>query len=204
MRSLRASTGLSTVYAIHETDDVETRDAWKAAGSAVLVDSGGGETFAEKINTGYEMSGRTPWVFIVGDDVRFLPGWLDHAQQVARATGAKVIGTNDLANPRVMAGDHATHLLIARDYIDDVGASWDGPGVVCHEGYRHWYVDDEIVTTAKQRGVWAPALGSQVQHLHPIWGTAVDDDTYRLGQSHAKDDAALFKGRLKTYGKGNQ
>ena len=83
-------------------------------------------------------------------------------------------------------GDHATHLLIPAAYIDEHGASWDGPKVVCHEGYRHWYVDDEIVTAAKQRGVWAMALGLQVEHLHPVWGKAENDDTYRARPSRCR------------------
>lgn len=196
MRTLRASTGLATAYAIASEDDTATADAWATAGAQVIV--GPERTFAEKINVGYRATGH-PWLFITGDDVAFRPGWLDHAQHVAAAFGADVIGTNDLGNPRVTAGEHATHLLIRRSYVDEHGASWDGPGVVGHEGYRHWFVDDEIVTCAKQRGVWAMALGSIVEHLHPVWGKAADDNTYRLGQSHADQDGRLYRGRLKAY-----
>jgi hypothetical protein len=90
-------------------------------------------------------------------------------------------------------------MLIARDYIDEVGASWDGPGVVCHEGYRHWFVDDEIVTAARQRGVFAPALASVVEHHHPLYGTAPDDETYRRGQRHAGKDKATFIKRAREF-----
>lgn len=198
MRSLRASTGLAEVHAVVEPADDPTREAWEATGATIVT--GSAHTFAEKINAAAMLT-IAPWVFITGDDVRFHAGWLDHAQQVARATGAKVIGTNDLANPRVMAGVHGTHLLIARDYIDEVGASWDGPGIVCHEGYAHWYVDDEIVTAAKQRGVWAAALGSRVEHLHPLFGKGEDDAVYQLGQQAAGGDGNHFRARLKRYGK---
>lgn len=137
------------------------------------------------------------WLFITGDDVSFHPGWLDHAQHTAKATGAEVVGTNDLGNPRVTSGEHATHLMISRAYIEKQGASWDEPGVVCHEGYRHWYVDDEIVTAAKQRGVWASSLGSIVEHMHPLFGKADDDEVYRIGQRRSGRDAAVFRDRLK-------
>lgn len=197
MASLRASTGLATVYAVHETDDHATRDAWEAVG-AELIDSGGGHTFAEKVNTAFELTGE-PFVFLTGDDVRFRPGWLDHAQHTAATTGRAVIATNDLHNPLVITGEHGTHLLIARSYIEDTGASWDGPKVVCHEGYRHWYVDNEIVAAAKQRGQFAAALGSHVEHLHPIWGTAPDDDVYQEGQAVVKADAKLFAARMKLH-----
>jgi hypothetical protein len=201
MASLRASTGLATAYAVVGPEDTaETTQAseaaWLVAGAEVLV--GSAVTFAEKVNVAV---GKTtePWVFILGDDVRFHPGWLDHAQSAAQIQGADVVGTNDLGNPRVMAGEHATHLLIRRSYIEQQGASWDGPGVTCHEGYRHWYVDDEIVTVAKQRGAWAMALGSVVEHLHPAWGKADDDDVYRLGQSHAEADRKTFEKRCRIF-----
>jgi hypothetical protein len=141
-----------------------------------------------------------PWIFITGDDVRFHPGWLDHAQHIAALTGAHVVGTNDWGNPRVMAGEHGTHLLIRRSYIEEQGASWDGPGVVCHEGYRHNYVDDEIVTVAKQRGVWVSAPGSVVEHFHPMLGKAADDETYRLGAKSAGKDFTTHRNRLKRFG----
>lgn len=199
MRSLRASTGLAEAVAICDADDHDTQIAWKEAGATVLLRRGSGVgTFAQKVNHGYRDT-EQPWVFIVGDDVRFHPGWLDHAQHIAHTTGASVIGTNDLGNPRVTSGEHATHLLLRRSHIDEHGTSWDGPGVLAHEGYRHWYVDDEIVTRAKQAGVWQMALGSIVEHLHPAWGKADDDDVYALGQAHSKADYATFRQRCATY-----
>jgi hypothetical protein len=194
MRSLRASTGLANVYAVCN-NDVDYQTWGQADAIPILTDR---ISFAQKVNDALEHTTER-WVFLVGDDVTFRAGWLDHALHVAELTGAQVIGTNDLANSRVTSGEHATHMLISRDYIDEQGASWDGPGVVCHEGYRHWYVDDEIVTVAKQRGVWAPALASVVEHHHPIFGTAPDDETYRRGQRHAGKDKALWIKRLKQH-----
>lgn len=190
MRSLTASTGLASVYAIYS--DTETRDAWKRAGANVIESEG--LSFASKVNTGFRQT-QEPWVFLVGDDVRFHPGWLDHAQLTAAATDTCVIGTNDMGNPRVMRGEHATHMLIRRDYVEEFGASWDGPGVVCHEGYRHCFVDDEIVTVARQRNEFTMALGSRVEHLHPVWGKATDDSVYRLGQSTLDEDGRRFAKR---------
>jgi hypothetical protein len=195
MESLKASgADLATVWAVAGTDDKETADAWASAGANVLTAPL--LTFAEKVNFGYGATAHAgPWLFLVGDDVRFRPGWLDHAQAAAR-DGFDVIGTNDLHNPRVTTGEHGTHLLIRRSYVDEQGSSWDGPKVVAHEGFRHWYVDDEIVTAAKQRGTWTSAPRSVVEHLHPLWGNATDDDTYRLGRSSAEQDRALFEERL--------
>jgi GT2 family glycosyltransferase len=198
MESLKSSgADLADVYAVCDEGDLESIAAWDATDANVITLEPGHDpgTFAEKVNAGYRLTEQL-WLFLAGDDVKFKPGWLDHAQHAAR-DGYDVIGTNDLHNPLVKAGEHATHLLVRRAYVDEQGASWDGPKVVAHEGYRHWFVDNEVVTAAKQRGVWKMALQSHVEHLHPLWGLAPDDDTYRLGQAHAEQDQALFQERLK-------
>jgi hypothetical protein len=202
MASLRASTGLASVYAVCDKADEDAREAWADAGAALYMISdvrGRPGTFAEKVNAA-ALSTDEPWLFPVGSDVHFWPGWLDHAQHTARLFDAKVVGTNDLGNPATLAGEHSPHLLIARQYVDEFGASWDGPGVVCHEGYRHQYVDNEIVEVAGQRGVWQMALGSRVEHLHPLWGKAPVDDVYLLGEKHATADYARFRQRVATHG----
>lgn len=208
MTSLRASTGLATAYAVVDDQDEGTREAWVAAGARVIdfADDGGPGTFAEKVNAAFRRlpvfdDEYAPWLFIAGDDVRFHPGWLDHAVEAA-GDRFHVVGTNDLGNERTMTGEHGTHLLIRRSYVDEVGASWDGTGVVAHEGYRHWYVDDEIVTAAKQRGVWTSSPASRVEHLHPFWGKAPDDDVYRLGQASQDADRATYQARLRDHAAG--
>lgn len=205
MTSLRASTGLATAWFVTEMGDrEEVEEIVRCGGCAIShVDA---HTFSEKVNHAYRVTGGgdpatrhkppRPWLLLVGDDVRFRPGWLDHAQDVHRRYGANVVGTNDLCNPRVTRGEHSTHSMIRRSYVDEVGSSWDGPGTVCHEGYRHWFVDDEIVVAAKQRGTFQSALGSQVEHLHPIAGKAEEDDVYRLGAESADADEALFDQRF--------
>jgi hypothetical protein len=194
MESLRASgADLAAVYAV--ADPGPDADAWKEAGATVLHWHGPPPgTFAERVNLGYQVTDE-PWLLLAGDDVRFHPGWLDHAQHAAR-DGADVVGTNDLHNPRVTAGEHSPHPMIRRAYADEQGASWDGPGVVCHEGYRHWFVDDEIVMAAKQRGTWVMAFHAKVEHLHPMWGLADDDETYALGREHMASGRELFEKRL--------
>jgi len=148
-------------------------------------------SFAQKVNRGYEIT-EEPWIFLVGDDVTFHEGWLDQALEVARTTGKHVIGTNDLTNELVEAGEHATHMLIRRAYVDAVGASWDGPGIVCHEGYRHWFVDNEIVLAAKQVDAWAPCLLAKVEHMHPLWNKGQQDEVYRIGQGAAEADREVW------------
>lgn len=197
MRSLLLTTDDANVYAVADADDIDTRDAWADAGATVLTSSG--TSFAHKVNDGYRAT-REPWLFFVGDDVTFHVGWKSHAMHHAAETGALVVGTNDLATGRVVTGQHATHFFIRRDYIDSIGASWDGPGVVAHEGYHHWFVDDEIVNAAKQRGVWCAAMCSVVEHLHPIVDKAPEDEVYELGRSRANEDRATFMRRAGAHG----
>ena len=193
METLRASTGLATAWFICDPDDEVEQSEVLAHGGRVLTCPG---TFAEKVNHGFTHTD-APWVFLCGDDVQFRAGWWDQVCDVARRYEANVVGTNDLSNPRVMRGEHATHMAIRRTYVEEVGASWDGPGIVCHEGYGHWFVDDEIVTAAKKRGVFQMALAAQVEHFHPMVGKAENDDIYKLGSSNAQKDQALFQRRLK-------
>jgi hypothetical protein len=198
IRSLRASTGLADVVAVADEDDVLTIAAWQEVGVDVL--KGTEHTFAEKVNRAYRERGAAyDALFLCGDDVTFYPGWLDQAQWCAVNADAAVVGTNDLGNPRTMQGEHGTHLLVSRSYVDEVGAGWDGPKVLAHEGYRHWFVDDEIVTAAKQRNVWVSALGSIVEHHHPFWGKAKMDATYQEGSESQKADEALFSARFKEH-----
>jgi hypothetical protein len=191
----------ATVYAVADEEDDATANAWSDAGAEVLnfpsQHRGGAGTFAEKVNFGYENT-EEPWLFLTGDDVKFYRDWLDYAQAATRA-GYDVIGTNDMHNSRVVTGEHATHMLVRRSYVDERGASWDGPGVVAHEGYGHWYVDDEIVTVAKQRRTFISVRVSLVEHLHPAWSLAKDDAVYRLGESRVDADAKLWNERREKY-----
>jgi hypothetical protein len=198
VESLVASTGRAHLWFVlddneHRDQVVAIMDELDVADWSFTIEPG---SFAHKINTVYPLT-TAPWIKVVGDDCRFHPGWLDHAQHVARLYGAKVVGSNDLANPRVMSGDHATHWMVARDYIDEVGASWDGPGVVAHEGYRHWFTDDEIVAAARQRGVFQMALGSVVEHFHPMTGKAETDEVYERSDGFAEADRKLFERRVR-------
>jgi hypothetical protein len=196
MASLLESTNNAAVYAVAEELDVETQKAWLVAKANLLWSPR--TTFPEKVNYAYGITDE-PWLFLTGDDVAFHIGWLDELLRVAAETGAQVIGSNDLANPRSEDGSHAPHMLISRRYIAEQGASWDGPGVVCHEGYRHMFVDDEIVTVAKQRGVFAFAKDAVVEHLHPVVEKSEVDATYRLGWSYAEVDKSRFAERMREY-----
>lgn len=143
--------------------------------------------YARKINHGYRIT-TEPLIFTGACDLEFHPRWLDAARTALRP-GIGVVGTNDLGSPRVLAGEHATHFLITRTYIDRHGTI-DVPGQVMHEGYPHEYVDDEVVGTARMRDAWMFAADSHVEHLHPNWRPEVPMDAL-----YAQQPARMRLGR---------
>lgn len=146
--------------------------------------------YARKINAGYRAT-TEPLLFLAADDLRFHPFWLERASSLLADPRVGVVGTNDLGNRRVMRGDHATHALVRRSYVD-VHGTIDEPGKILHEGYAHEYVDDELVGTAKHRGAWAFAPDSVVEHLHPQWGKAPNDPMYDAQTERMRVSRHLF------------
>lgn len=136
------------------------------------------------------------YFFLGADDLDFKPGW-DTEVLKAAESGALVIGTNDLHNPYVLAGTHATHIMVSRNFLTDPQYVYDPDmaGLVMFEGYDHNFVDTELVDAAKAAGVFVPCLTSVVEHLHPDWGGSPWDATYAKTRVHMQDDHALFRSR---------
>lgn len=148
--------------------------------------------YARKINAGFRAT-TEQFVFLAADDLHFHPGWLTAAIRQVRV-GTGVVGTQDLANSRVLKGEHSTHSLVVRDYVDRFGTI-DEPDKVLHEGYWHEYVDDELVGTAKHRNAWVFAGQSVVEHLHPMVGKAPRDALYDLQKLRTHRSRPLFMQR---------
>lgn len=180
VENIRATSNAEPLF-IASPDDTAEQDAVRAAAAHLLVidrPPGRGD-YARKINAAVAAT-RDDLLFMGADDVLFHPGWLEAA--TAKLDGAVgVVGTNDLHNRRVVRGDHATHLLFTRDYVEQHGTI-DEPGKLLHEGYWHEFVDDECVETAKARGMYAHAHDSHVEHLHPLYAGRPADD---LDAQHA-------------------
>lgn len=199
--SLAASTTVpyQLVWICSDGDDAQIAACHRLIGTPVIVEwQPGHADYARKINHAFTITS-SPFVFQAADDVEFTAGWDVHALTVADRTGAGVVGTNDAANPMVKRGDHATHSLIRRSYVDEHGATVDGPGLVLSEAYGHQWCDNELVQLAKHRGQWAFAEQSVVKHRHWVWGTAPKDPTYLLGSATARQDARLFRDRSRRW-----
>jgi hypothetical protein len=203
LRSLAESDpGAVRVLAVPNADDTATHYAWVETAEThewpfpVLVPVYPKEpgSFAQKCNAAARLSGLpgndpAPWVFLVGDDVKFHPGWAAAALAAGARPNVCVVGVNS-AGP---LNDGSTpHQLVRRSYIADPGASWDGPGSLCHEGYRHNFVDVELAALAQERGVWVDAPDAVVEHLCVYQGKAPMDATYQISSDSVDADRALW------------
>jgi hypothetical protein len=200
--SLHAATTVShRLVFVCSPDDSAEIHACKSTGADVLVadwQPGRGD-FAKKINAAYRATSE-PYLFQAADDVAFHPQWdVEALAAISDGDGFGVCGTDDGANPSVRRGRHSTHSLIGRWYVDECGASFDGPGSVFSEAYDHNMVDVELVELAKARGCFTFAAGSLVEHSHPIWRTAADDATYRKGAAAAAQDRRLYARRRQAW-----
>ncbi len=199
--SIRSATVLphSIIFVCSRGDDAQI-DACKRTEARILLVDGGDHEYARKINhaAAYDWGG-TPaefW-FLGADDLRFHAGWDRAAVAVHDDTGKRVIGTQDLGNPLVKSGRHATHSVVHRSYLEQ--GTIDEPGKLLHEGYHHNWVDNEFVGTAKHRGEWTFAHDSVVEHLHPIWRKRPDDVIYQRGQEHYRTDMRLHQQRRRLW-----
>jgi len=196
VESIRATSDAAIVFVV-SPGDVEVHHAIDAVGcDAVVVAGPRPGDYARKINAGISAT-FTPLIFTGADDLLFHPGWLD-AATACLAPGVGVVGTNDLGSKRVMAGDHATHSLVTRDYVTEFGTI-DEPGKLLHEGYPHEFVDDELVATAKHRGAWAFSADSHVEHLHPNWGKAPMDPLYARQRDRMRRGRRVFMRRQRLW-----
>lgn len=131
--------------------------------------------YARKINAGFEYTDE-PLVFTGATDIVFYPNWFEHAKREVDK-GFHVVGTNDLGHRDTMTGQHSTHTLVTREYVEKYGLITGEKKVLCEE-YIHEFVDDELVGTAKHRGMYSWSKHSIVEHLHPAWKKTEWDDMY--------------------------
>ena len=183
LESIRGTTpGARVLFICNPGDDAEIEAIEAEDAELVVVDG----NYAKKINEGVRQT-TEPLIFQGADDLRFHPGWLE-AAKARLAEGIGVVGTNDLASKRAMAGTHATHSLLTREYARR--GTIDDPSKVLHERYPHEFVDDEFIETAKKRNAFVSAHDSVVEHLHPYAGKAAIDELY------AKTGRRMLVGRI--------
>lgn len=181
-----------TVLFVADADDWDELAALDKEHAHYITTPARPPNYPAKVNLAFAET-TEPFLFLAADDLHFHYGWLSTALRYM-SEGVGVVGTNDGGvNRRVAAGQHSTHSLIRRAYVDEYGATFDrAPGVLVHEGYGHTYVDDELVQCAQASNVYAHASDCVVEHLHPFADKAELDGVYRLARRSIPEDKALF------------
>lgn len=192
MESIRLTAPGARVLFLPDPDDEEEIAELKGAGADFHATAG---NYAHKINMGVRVTDEA-LIFLAADDLNFHHGWLE-AAKAKLGPGIGVVGTNDLCNRRTINGTHSTHSLVTREYVGR--GTIDDPGKLLHEGYRHEYVDDEFVATAKKRRAWAHARDSIIEHLHPDAGKAPMDALYRGRPARMRQGYRLFRRRRRLW-----
>lgn len=190
--SARAATpGARVLFVCDPDDEEEIAEVDRLDAERILVAG----NYAAKINQA-TLHTDSELLFLAADDLHFHPGWFEAASaRLTRRVG--VVGTNDLANPRVLRGVHSTHSLVARWYCH-LGTI-DEPDKLLHESYPHEFVDDEFVATAKHRGAFVAARDSIVEHLHPMVGKAPMDDLYAAQRTRMRAGRRIYRRRRKLW-----
>lgn len=192
--SVTATVPNARVLFLCDPGDTAEQDQIATVGAEMLSPGG---SYAHKINAGYAATSER-LIFTAADDLRFHPDWFERALRWAKPeTG--VIGTNDLCNGRVMCGEHSTHSLVFRDYIERESGVVDEPGHIYCEKYPHEWTDDEMIQTAMARGRYVHAFDALVEHLHPLVGKSPDDATYQKGRIHSRQSRRLFHQRKRLW-----
>jgi hypothetical protein len=173
------------VLFICDPSDTAEREAVAKADAEELTVGG---SWARKVNVGVTATSER-LIFAGADDLNFRAGWFEAAKRRIEE-GAQVVGVNDLIRRR---RDHATHFLMTRSYAQR--PTIDGRRGPCFEGYSGWYVDDELIATARKRDCYAYAQDSHVEHLHPSARKAPDDATYRKARGFIRQDKRRFERR---------
>jgi glycosyltransferase involved in cell wall biosynthesis len=150
------------------------------------------KNYAGAINTAVNVLDHR-YFYAAADDFNFHPNWLPPLLEKSKQYG--IVGSDDLGNPNVKAGNFAVSYLVSRWYIPYACIGY--PDCLVYEGYKHNYTDTELSQTAIHRGQYYFCAESVVEHMHPAWGKAGFDKTYErsLDQSLMDIDDAEFRRR---------
>lgn len=185
------ATPSANVYLLMEPDERTDVD-----GATTLTTTGGFGGYAKAINHGYRFT-LEPLLFAGADDLNFWDGWATHCHSLLENPQTMVVGTNDLGDSDVQLGEHATHYLVRRSYLDHPGGVYGKPGTFLSEAYDHGFCDREFTKTAILRGLFAPCLDAKVEHMHPAWAKAQMDATYERGFNSDDADRDLYHKRMR-------
>lgn len=194
LASIRATCDARVLFLLTPGDD----EVVAAVGNEehLFVDREPAGDYARKINRGIAAT-TEDHIFTGADDLKFWAHWYTHAIRALRP-GIGVVGTNDRCNRRTARGEHATHMLVTRSYVEQFGTI-DEPGKFYHEGYPHELCDDEAVGTARYRGAFVSVRDSVVEHLHPMNRKAPMDPMYAAQGDRIEAGRPLYQERRRMW-----
>ena len=197
VKSIRAVSVTSPrIMFLCSLNDLAEQAACRATGEETVVvpwDPISGD-WAAKLEWGRRLTAE-PFMLLGADDLHFHPGWDVNALRVfEQMPHVGVVGTQDKGNPLVMRGQHSTHPIVRRAYVDQWGTI-DDAALMLHDGYDHQYADNELCETAMARGAWHFSHDVVVEHLHPAWSKAQHDTTYDRAYRWAVRDHKHFHQR---------
>jgi hypothetical protein len=129
---------------------------------------------SEGWNHGLKMQPDYDAYFLAADDIWAEDGWFDEVLRVHKATGAGMVGINDMhSDGHIMA----THYWMTRQFIVEHNG-----GVMSCPWYRSWCMDLEATERAKRANTYAWAQHAKVEHRHVHWGAAPMDGTYAFAK----------------------
>ena len=180
---------------IIEKDDVESIEMSRKLDAITLINQRA-RNFAGAVNTAVRTLTHN-YFFGGSDDFLFHKDWLPPLLELSKNYG--MVGTNDLGNPQVAAGELAVSYLVRRDYVSK--ACIGNPENLLYEGYMHNFTDTELTETAIYNKEYVYCPDSIVEHMHPAWGKSPVDETYKLQDGTWGPDTQLFFHRRSLWGR---
>lgn len=176
---VRTTTGHDIEIIVVTPDEVTLKPRW--AGQVKIysadMDAVSGWNYGARFASGDAL-------MLGADDLLPASGWLDAVKADYKS------GYVGLPDGHTDTTKYCTHYIISREY-----AKAHMGGVLAIPWYQSWWLDVEAADRARRARMYHVAHGALVEHTHPTWGTAPDDDTYKLGEARRDADAEMYRRR---------
>lgn len=177
------ATGVAELIIVADIDDDDTYEMLSNIMSVPrIVTSKQLETPANKWNQAAKIA-HGEWLVTISDDCIPEEAWLTHALGMLThgfiGLPDGVTGARNLSfTPLYMA----TKTWLRKYH----------GGVLVIPHYKSWYADVETAIRAHRSGTYMVGANSVVTQLHTVFGTAEDDEIYRIGEMRRAEDLATY------------
>jgi glycosyltransferase involved in cell wall biosynthesis len=174
---------------VHDLDDQESGHAVvRAAGSIypIIITSKPLETPANKWNQAASIAWGN-WLVTISDDCIPQDKWLTNA--------LRMITSGFIGLPDGVTGDRNNFFTPLYMATKDWLRKYNG-GVLVIPHYKSWYADIETAMRAKNSNTYTVGRNSVITQLHEVFGTADNDEMYRLGATRRAEDLNTYNLRV--------